>query len=302
MSSPGAQHRTQIASAPSISHFNAPKTTRNKGMQILLGVTDLRYKHRLINMSENMEPTVNQNKDETESLESTAKRNSGNVIDAAEAKRSRVETTHTATTPATTSTDDEVIDLARTMDLKVGDRLEIEWELDNGDNDEDDGPSETIVHWWGATLLEHDGRTDEGVAIRTLQYDPYPERGFPDSSNEDVIFMGRDFLICYPSQDELNYRTLTDDGSEVAYVVTNEQDVEDLVDSILTSALSKKAANFEALPRAQQAILAEKIASKKEKLIQLMKDHMSEQRAAGINRPVTAQDAKNLLARTMMND
>jgi hypothetical protein len=248
-------------------------------------------------MSENMEPAINQSKvDERDDDDVKAKRvpdddaGRGNTLDT---KRPRLD--HGS----------EILDLALTMDLKVGDRLEVQWEVDPKPEDEDDGNGpehEPTIHWWGATLLEHDGRTDDGVAIRTLQYDPYPEGGFPESSQEDVIFMGRNVLINYPSQEELTFRTLTDDGSGIEYVVSSDEDVEDLVDSILTNALNKQASTFSALPRAQQALLAEKIAAKKDKLVQLVKEHMRTQRDAGINRPVTAQDAQQLLARTMMDD
>ena len=241
-------------------------------------------------MSENMEPSINQSKvDDAERKDDTAKRTSDDDACDADVKRPRLDAP---------SGEEEVLDLARTMDLKAGDRLEVQWEIE--DNDSSDAAA--VVRWWGATLLEHDGRTDDGVAIRTLQYDPYPEGGFPEESREDVIFMGRNVLINYPSQDELTFRTLTDDGSGIEYVVTNDQDVEDLVESILNNALHKQAATFEALPRAQQALLAEKIAAKKEKLIGLVQEHMRTQREAGVNRPVTAQDAQALLARTMMDD
>jgi hypothetical protein len=245
-------------------------------------------------MSENMEPAINQSKvDERSDDDAKTKRVTDDdaVESTLESKRPRVEPT-------------EVLDLARTMDLKAGDRLEVQWEIDPEPEEEDidvkdpASEKEPTIHWWGATLLEHDGRTDDGVAIRTLQYDPYPEGGFPESSQEDVIFMGRNMLINYPSQDELTFRTLTDDGSEIEYVVSSDEDVEDLVDSILKNALNKQASAL----RHQQALLAEKIAAKKDKLIQLVKEHMRTQRDAGINRPVTAQDAQQLLARTMMED
>jgi hypothetical protein len=211
---------------------------------------------------------------------------------------------------------DEYLDLAHTIGLKSGDRIEVLWEVDSTNDDDDDGVADVNVttststetttahvHWWGATLLEHDGRTEDNVAIRTLLYDPYPDGGFTETSSEDVVFMGHNMLLSYPSQDELQYRVLTDDGSEVAYVLSNDQDIEDLVDTILSNALQNTKTNFQALPRSKQMIMAEKIATKKEKLIQLMKEHMHEQRATGdkntINRPVTANDALQLLARAM---
>ena len=159
-------------------------------------------------------------------------------------------------------------------------------------------------------MLEHDGRTDDNVAIRTLLYDPYPEGGFPESSREDVIFMGPNVLLSYPSQDELTYRILTTDGTEVTYIISNDEDVEELVDTILSNALQNTSSTFQRLERSQQIKVAEKIATKKEKLIQLIKEHMmngqmqSEHHATGNrwNRTVTAQDALNLLARAMQSE
>lgn len=185
--------------------------------------------------------------------------------------------------------DGEVLDLAQTMGLTTGDRLEVRWEIEMNDD--------TITRWWGASLLEHDGKTEEGVAVRVLEYDPFPDGGFPESSKEEVIFMRHDLLINYSSQEEAHYRLLSDDNSEVVWV--RNDDIEDLVNTILTKAMQKTASNFSALPRSQQALLAEKIAEKKEKLVQLLKDHMEANRAAGVNRVLTARDAESLLAMTM---
>lgn len=64
--------------------------------------------------------------------------------------------------PKRTKTDDkQPLDLAVMFGLKEGDRLEVEWEIDH-----EDGKKE--VHWWGATLLKHDGRTEDTVAIRQV--------------------------------------------------------------------------------------------------------------------------------------
>ena len=242
-----------------------------------------------------------------------------------------------------TEEDTDILDFARTMELNVGDRIQVQWEVDLHDNAEEDYEGEeeeeeeenedrgnepttevepstvpesttttTHIHWWGATLLEHDGRTDDHVAIRTLLYDPYPEGGFPEPSREDVIFMGPNVLLSYPSQDELNYRILTTDGSEVSYIISNDQDIEDLVDTILSNALQNTSCTFQLLDRSQQIKVADKIATKKERLIQLIQEHMREHNngpqelaASGTvqrNRTVTAQDALLLLARAMQSD
>jgi hypothetical protein len=72
------------------------------------------------------------------------------------------------------------------------------------------------------------------------------------------------------------------------------------VDTILTNAMQKTASTFNALPRSQQAFLAEKIAAKKEKMLQLLKSQLEEIKADGVNRAFTVQDAERLVMRTMM--
>jgi hypothetical protein len=89
------------------------------------------------------------------------------------------------------------LDLALTLGYKEGDRIEAQWEIEK--------QGETQVHWWGATLLKHDGRTTDSVAIRTIEYDRKPELGF-DSCREDVIFLGDDLIVSPDSQTQLKYR------------------------------------------------------------------------------------------------
>jgi hypothetical protein len=89
------------------------------------------------------------------------------------------------------------LDLALTLGYKEGDRIEVQWEIER--------LGETKVHWWGATLLKHDGRTTDSVAIRTIEYDRKPELGF-DSCKDDVIFLGDDLIVSPDSQTQLKYR------------------------------------------------------------------------------------------------
>jgi hypothetical protein len=223
---------------------------------------------------ENMEPTNTDGKKDTASDQGT--------------KRSPEDDTNPEV--KRTRPDEEILDLANVLRLRSGDRLEVQWEICT--NDEQEDQENPVVHWWGATLLEHDGRTEDSVAIRTLEYDAYPEGGFPEKSREDVIFMGRDVLVTFPSQQELTFRAVSDDNSELVWVGLDQVDT--LVNNILTSALEKT--QFKKLPHAQQAFLAEKIAAKKEKLVVLLQNHMQQ------NRLVTVQDATTLLARTMTDD
>ena len=190
----------------------------------------------------------------------------------------------------------EVLDLALTMGIKAGDRLEVEWEIGDAEGKEED----VTTRWWGATLLEHDGKTEEeGVAIRVIEYDALPDHGFPEKSREEVIFISHDVLVDYETQDQLPFRLLSDDDSAVFWI--RGEEIGELVNTILQSAMSKTAGGFNGLPRAQQAAVAEKIAAKKEKLVELLQNHIKEIRETTGNRGVvTAEDAQRLLAQAMM--
>lgn len=135
----------------------------------------------------------------------------------------------------------------------------MEWEID----------SKPI--WWDATLLPHDGRTSDSVAIRVLKYQSLPHLGFPDESQEDVIFVGQETLIQYESQEALTYRVLSEDGSPLQWLSAAQ--VESLVQTILSNALSNT--QFSQLPMNRQMELADQIKAKKEKLIMLLQQQHS---------------------------
>jgi hypothetical protein len=180
----------------------------------------------------------------------------------------------------------EVLDLATTLGFKPGDRLEVQWEVCDGDGE----TSET--RWWGATLMEHDGRTEDSVAIRVLDYDPYPEGGFPDRSLEDVIFIGSD-LLCDPHEHrEMFYRRENQD-EEVFSLSENE--IEEFVNNTLMSAFNKQKDAFDQLDRAKQAVIADKIAQKKKRLLDLMKDF----RTNNPNTTITHIEMQSFLAQMM---
>jgi hypothetical protein len=185
-----------------------------------------------------------------------------------------VETAGSSTNP--------VVDIARTLDLQVGDRIEVQWDvlLDNV----------STIRWWGATLLEFDGRTKEGVAIRTIEYDPFPEGGFDESSKEDVIFIGRDQLITFPSEETLDYRLL-----ESAVWIDNDK-IEEMIDGILGGTMQKLSSRFNSLSAAQQSFVAEKVARQKQQLLELIHEHIATNKARGVNRSISAEDITSLFA------
>jgi hypothetical protein len=180
----------------------------------------------------------------------------------------------------------EVLDLATTLGLKVGDRLEVEWEIVEEGSDESTSPR---TRWWGATLLEHDGRTEDSVAIRVLDYDPFPEGGFPERSQEDVIFIGRDVLIDPVTEQELFFRREGDDDESA--VCFRRDDIEEVVNSMLMDAMIKNERAWNGLDSAQQARIAEMVALKKEKLVEVL--------AAHPNGIITSSDMQAILVQTM---
>ena len=180
--------------------------------------------------------------------------------DNADAKRSRAE---------------EIIDKAVELGFKAGDRLEVEWEV---------GPeNEKTLRYWGATLLEHDGRTKEGFAIRVLEYDPYPEGGFPERSQEDVVFIAQYLMIDPETGDQLNFRR---EGAE-SVVDFREEDLNEM----LANTLTKKSEAWNKLTPAQQAQVAEMISTGKERLLDAIKSRCEEQPG----KIITAEEVPGIL-------
>jgi hypothetical protein len=195
----------------------------------------------------------------------------------------------------------EVLDLANTLGFKPGDRFEVEWEVSTEDeSDESGGDAATTAvageeeeqetfttRWWGATLLEHDGRTEDSVAVRVLDYDPYPEGGFLERSREEVIFLGRDELIDPNTHAQMHYRL----EGDVETVWLGREGVEEVVNATLANAMQKNSKSWNGLSRAQQASIADIIAKKKEKLLELL--------LSQANGVVTTTEMHAIIAKTM---
>jgi hypothetical protein len=246
---------------------------------------------------------------------------------AAKSKAATASTATATTTVTTTST--ETIDIAETLGLKTGDRIEVQWEIHNdvvveeGDDDnskkiaattdknndtgnenkdkdnEDDGDVTVTVHWWKATVLEHDGRTTDSVAIRSLLYDARPDLGFPEISKEDVVFMGRDVLVPANEVDSadwendpdavsrMSFRRVNDDEEITFY---NDDDLEEQLNSVLMGAFNKNQQQWRNIPASQQAVIAEMIKKKKEQLKKVIKEEAK-------HKVITSETIKEILAR-----
>jgi hypothetical protein len=144
-----------------------------------------------------------------------------------------------------------VMDRAVELGFKEGGRIEVEWEVGTDDN--------VTKRWWGGTLMKHDGRTADDVAIRVIEYDPYPDGGFPEKSQEDVMFAAPYILLDPSTGEELHFRR---EGEEAA-VTFNDEDL----DVMLMNVFEKHGKAFSKLSAAQQANTADIIAQGKERLL-----------------------------------
>ena len=178
--------------------------------------------------------------------------------------------------------DKEILDLAKKCGFRDGDRLEVAWRV----NDEED------VHWWGATLLpwSEEDIVDECVAVRQLKYDPYPDAGFHEESIEAVIFLGEDILANPETHEQLEFRR---EGQEEESAVDGSPiraDPNELVNQMLQNALAKHGGFLSKLPASQQAFIAEKMAQKREHLV----DHLKVAAQTGV---VTKDRMQDILTR-----
>ena len=54
------------------------------------------------------------------------------------------------------------LDLANVFGYKVGERFEVQWDIVHDEGTDD---AKTVTLWWGATLMEYDGKTEDSVAV-----------------------------------------------------------------------------------------------------------------------------------------
>eukprot|EP00548_Thalassiothrix_antarctica_P005457 CAMPEP_0194149722 /NCGR_PEP_ID=MMETSP0152-20130528/39579_1 /TAXON_ID=1049557 /ORGANISM="Thalassiothrix antarctica, Strain L6-D1" /LENGTH=238 /DNA_ID=CAMNT_0038852135 /DNA_START=160 /DNA_END=876 /DNA_ORIENTATION=- len=180
----------------------------------------------------------------------------------------------------------ELIDLADKLGLKIGDRLEVKWDLTDEESDE------VKSYWWGAILLEHDGRTsDDGVATRVLHYDPHPDGGFPDSSLEDVYFISPGVLLSNDGE-KLMFRKEGEEGT----LSLGEQELRDELNAMMMQILSKHDAKWKNLDAARQAHFAELMAKGKESIITAIQNRWDRQQKV-----ISAEDIPSILEEAFRN-
>lgn len=187
-----------------------------------------------------------------------------------------------------TSEEEEVLDVCVKLGLKGGERLEVEWQLEEPASEANGGKPQMVNKWWGCRLMPHNGKTEDGVAVRQLEYDPYPEGGFPDSSVEDAIFLSHDILISPESHAEFRFRP------EGVVQFNNEEETREAINGILMSTLNKHSEAWKNLDRAAQARIADGIAQKKEQLVEAIMNHSKSAVIGG-------EDMKEILQGIMQN-
>ena len=229
---------------------------------------------------------------------------------------------------------EEIVDVTTSLSLKAGSRIEVRWEL-HFDEDENNPKLET--RWWGGTLLEADGRTHTlqngndkvTVQIHSIDYDPYLPN-FPDRSIEDVCFLSNRSLLnissvsrtCWrlegdswePSAQDLEEVAdettpnngveydANEDDDEISVASTSQEDgLREVLDTILKTALESSGvmAKMRLMERSKQSIMAEKIASTKEKLITKFLEKLNNENdnaSNGVDRVITPELVQNVMA------
>ena len=162
---------------------------------------------------------------------------------------------------------EEIFDVCLKLGLKGGERLEVEWQLEEPASEANGGRPKLVNKWWGCKLMPHDGKTEDGVAVRQLEYDPYPEGGFPESSVEEVIFLSHEIIMAPDTQAEFKFRP------EGVIQFNNEEETREAINGILMTTLDKHSGAWKQLDRAQQARIADGIAQKKELLVEAIMNH-----------------------------
>lgn len=162
---------------------------------------------------------------------------------------------------------EEIFDVCLKLGLKGGERLEVEWQLEEPASEANGGRPKLVNKWWGCKLMPHDGKTEDSVAVRQLEYDPYPEGGFPESSVEEVIFLSHEIIMAPDTQAEFKFRP------EGVIQFNNEEETREAINGILMTTLDKHSGAWKQLDRAQQARIADGIAQKKELLVEAIMNH-----------------------------
>jgi hypothetical protein len=208
-----------------------------------------------------------------------------------------------------------VCDRAATLGYAGGDRLQVAWVVSNDTTDINDKNDDTDNNiddaannnddeavWWGAELLPWtpgDETLRQGpdvLAVRRLEYDPYPEAGFLESSLERVVFLdegGR--LQDLSTGDVMEFQRESAETEAAALEQPVQAPPEALVQATLQTVLAKYADVLQTLPAAQQASISDHVSRMKERVMV----HLEEAQATSTStdRLVTKEDMHEILSK-----
>jgi len=176
----------------------------------------------------------------------------------------------------------ELVDVATVLSLPLSTRLEVRWDV-HGDS------GSTTTRWWPCTLLPPDGRRhtlgaedgegDVSAPIRILDYDPFSEGGFPESSREEVVLTGEHGLFNLGDGNGAHWRLVgsnwnpprNDDVDQEVNLPSSscpEDSLRQILDTVLEIALRKSgvANRMASLDGLAVRVVAERIGAAKEKL------------------------------------
>lgn len=226
----------------------------------------------------------------------------------------------------------EIVDVAETLSLKPGSRIEVRWDLsfDDTEQNQPEGNVNTTpqseTRWWGGNLLPDDGRTytlntgDDQVTvpIRSIDYDPYPP-SFQDRSIEDVCFLSNHSLLNVSSDSRTCWRVEGDSwepspNDDLDVEGCDEEDIDDeisvasasqedglreVLDTILKSAVEKSGimAKMQSLDRSKQSEMATKIAATKERLVEKLLEKLNNNdENDGVEKVITPDIVKTVMS------
>jgi len=200
----------------------------------------------------------------------------------------------------------EILDICKKLDIKDNARLEMKWDVDN-----DNGVKSThwwgaeLQEWDGQlyTVTPEDGEEiddktkaeeeckekEEGipdkvtVPLRKLKYDVYEEGGYKEASIVEVCFLSPHVLYDLEQKVTVSFRVSgstweeehEDKEQQEQFSIpfsSSEESIRALLDTVLQSALSNVIVKKKNITAAQQCIVADKVNTAKERLVQsLMK-------------------------------
>ena len=198
--------------------------------------------------------------------------------------------------------------------IKTGDRLEVMWDLE-----EDVITSSPVFEqvekssrWWGATLLPPSDPVETHLltdpengdtalmVVRVLDYDPYPEGGYPESSPTKIVFVADNLIYDLDCEESCVFRR---EGEEYEPPLNSVDPINNpvpsstpevlfeasldgatsLIDGMLSSAIASVMSKFEKVDAARQAVIGEIIGESRQTMIEALLKKMNVMKSDGVD-------------------